>query len=397
MLDVGAVVLTRSPLPKLLTPNAQAIDAAAMDRHFGGSEGLLPLWIAEPYVDLAPGVTSAIQARAGNGWFGYETRPPALAASFWSWMSQRHSWNGAGLATLVSPSVGTSIGVLIEQLTEHGDGVILQPPVFTDFKPLVTSAGRVVVQNSLQSTDEGYRIDLADLENKAAAPSTTALILCNPHNPVGRVWTPTELARKGGLPALKLLAQTRLQLGDWVGAQQVADTIKKIGDKTNLAGQISNAIMVGKKDYNQSIAFLKDTYESTPNNIQPVVALVRTYLLAGKTQEAGNFLDAVIKASPKNINARILRGQVYSFEGKIQQAISSFEKAIKQDEKNTTSYYHLAVAHMRAKEFKKANEVLNKGLTLAPKNFALGMSLAQLYETTNQTDKAIMRTKSYLK
>lgn len=196
-------------------------------------------------------------------------------------------------------------------------------------------------------------------------------------------------ARKGGLPALKLLAQTRLQLGDWVGAQQVADAIKQVGDKSNLAGQISNAIMVGKKDYNKSIAFLKNTYQATPENIQPVVALVRTYLLAGKTQEAGNFLDSVIKASPKNTSARLLRGQVYSSEGKVQQAISSFEKAIKQDEKNTTSYYHLAVAHMRVKEFTKAGEVLKKGLSISPNNFSLGMSLAQLYETTNQIDEAI--------
>lgn len=203
--------------------------------------------------------------------------------------------------------------------------------------------------------------------------------------------------RKGGLPALKLLAQTRLQLGDWIGAQQVADTIKKIGGKSNLADQISNAIMVGKKDYNQSIAYLKNTYQSTPENIQPVVALVRTYLLAGKIQEAGNFLDAVINANPKNINARILRGQVYSSEGKGQQAISSFEKAIKQDEKNTTSYYHLAVVYMKAKEFKKANEVLKKGLSISPKSFSLGISLAQLYETTNQTDEAINAYEKLLK
>ena len=204
-------------------------------------------------------------------------------------------------------------------------------------------------------------------------------------------------ARKGGLPALKLLAQTRLQLGDWVGAQQIADTIKKIGDKSNLAGQINNAIMVGKKDYNQSIALLKRTYQSTPGNIQPVVALVRTYLLAGKTQEAGNFLDAVINASPKNISARILRGQIYSSEGKVQQAISSFEKAIKQDATNTVSYYHLAVAYMRTKDFNKANEILNKGLVIAPKDFSLGITLAQMYEATNQINNAINTYEKLLK
>jgi cysteine-S-conjugate beta-lyase len=179
---------------QILTANAQATDPPSLDRHFGGGEGLLPLWIAEPYLDLAPAVTAAIRARAAAGWYGYETRPATLADSFWAWTSDRHDWDRGDLQTLVSPSVGTSIGVLIEQLTQPGEGVILQPPVFTDFKPLVTSAGRLVVRNALSLTDDGYRIDLEDLADKAANPNTTALILCNPHNPVGRVWTAAELS-----------------------------------------------------------------------------------------------------------------------------------------------------------------------------------------------------------
>jgi len=204
-------------------------------------------------------------------------------------------------------------------------------------------------------------------------------------------------ARKGGLPVLKLLAQTRLSLGDWVGAQAVADSIKKAGVKSDLASQISNAIMVGKKDYDQSIALLKQTYQSTPGNIQPVIALVRTYLLAGKNQEAGNFLDAVIKASPGNINVRVLRGQVYLSEGKTEQAINTFKEAIKNDANNTTSYYQLAVIHLRNRKYDKASEVLNKGLAIAPKNFSLGITLAQMYEVTGKTDKAIEAYEDLLK
>jgi cystathionine beta-lyase len=108
-------------------------------------------------------------------------------------MAMRHAWDGTGLNTSVSPSVGTSIGVLIAELSEPGDGVLLQPPVFTDFKPLVTSANRIAVRSPLVLTDDGYRIDLDDLEAKAADPTTRMMILCNPHNPVGRVWTGDEL------------------------------------------------------------------------------------------------------------------------------------------------------------------------------------------------------------
>ena len=127
------------------------------------------------------------------GWFGYETRPPDMVAAFWEWMAARHGWDGSDLQSSVSPSVGTSIGVLISHITGPDDGVILQPPVFTDFKALVQAAGRTVVRNALSLTEDGYRLDLDDLATKAADPSTRALILCNPHNPVGRVWTQAEL------------------------------------------------------------------------------------------------------------------------------------------------------------------------------------------------------------
>lgn len=178
--------------PRLHTDNAQATDTTVLHEHFGAAD-LLPLWIAEPNVASPPEVQAVLEGRARVGWYGYETRPGRIQDSFWSWMEARHGWTGEGLTTLVSPSVGTSLGVLIERLTDEGDGVILQPPVFTDFKPLVTSANRTVVRNPLTLTDEGYRMDLDGLQVAAAGPSTRLLVLCNPHNPVGRVWTREEL------------------------------------------------------------------------------------------------------------------------------------------------------------------------------------------------------------
>jgi cystathionine beta-lyase len=178
-----------------LLATAQATDPSSLDRHFGGGKGLLPLWIAEPYVAPAPTVASALATRAGQDWFGYEIRPESSIDAFWKWMADRHQWSPSDLQTIVSPSVGTSIGVLIDQLTKPGDGIILQAPVFTDFKPLITSAGRQVVRNSLVLDDGHYRMDFDDLIAHAAQPTTTALILCNPHNPVGRVWKADELAK----------------------------------------------------------------------------------------------------------------------------------------------------------------------------------------------------------
>jgi len=169
-----------------------ATDAERMRQLFGRDD-LVPLWVAEPYVDLAPAVVEAIQSRASVPWYGYETRPRVAVESFWEWTERRHGWTEGALSTSISPSVGTSIGALIDLVTDHGDGVILQPPVFTDFKPLVTAAGRTVVKNSLLHTDAGYRIDFDLLKAQAADPSVSLLILCNPHNPVGRAWTTAEL------------------------------------------------------------------------------------------------------------------------------------------------------------------------------------------------------------
>ena len=175
------------------TDAALATDAARQRQLFG-RDGLLPLWIAEPYVELAPELKDRIRTRADVGWYGYETRPRSVIGAFWSWMEDRYGWSGSDLLTSVSPSIGTSIGVLIEHFTDPEDGVILQPPVFTDFKPLVARSGRTVVRNPLTLGDNGYSMDLEGLTAVASEPTTRFMILCNPHNPVGRAWTREELA-----------------------------------------------------------------------------------------------------------------------------------------------------------------------------------------------------------
>lgn len=97
------------------------------------------------------------------------------------------------MTTLVSPSVGTSIGVLIEGLSGPGEGVVIQPPVFTDFKPLIVASGRRIERNPLRLEDDSYQIDLDGLEAVLAHPDVRLMILCNPHNPIGRLWTHEEL------------------------------------------------------------------------------------------------------------------------------------------------------------------------------------------------------------
>jgi cystathionine beta-lyase len=181
-------------MPAAMTGRRQGSDPTTLARHFGREADLVPLWIAEPSIDVAPNIRRSVESRAAKGWFGYETRPAEFIDSFWAWMSARHSWAGTDLHTVVSPSVGTSIGVLIDQLTDPGDGVIIQPPVFTDFKRIIIDNDRSVVRNPLVRDEERYRVDLDALADVASNPANKMLILCSPHNPVGRVWTREELA-----------------------------------------------------------------------------------------------------------------------------------------------------------------------------------------------------------
>lgn len=176
------------------TADSFANDPRNLSRFFN-EEDMLSLWVAEPYIELAPDITAAMTSRAEVAWYGYESRHPRVIEAFWDWMENRYGWSGDGLSTTVSPSIGTSIGVLIDQHTKIGDSVLIQPPVFSDFKPMVTRADRDVMRSALTLTEDGYRMDFEDLAAKTADPATRMMILCNPHNPVGKIWSPAELRR----------------------------------------------------------------------------------------------------------------------------------------------------------------------------------------------------------
>jgi len=281
-------------------------------RHFGGAADLLPLWIAEPYVDLAPAVVSALQDRAAAGWYGYETRSPDVASAFWAWMGRRHGWANDGLVTSVSPSLGTSIGVLIDQHTEPGDGVILQPPVFTDFKPLIRTARREPVRNALTIAAGRYGMDVDDLRAKVSDPATRAMILCNPHNPVGRVWTPAELRQVAEICAggdvlviadeihadLTLAPHTFTPFGPIAtaaGARWAAlhGPIKTFG----LAGVSDTLLITDDEAIAQQFGRTSSQFHLTRNNVFGIAAMVAAY------QSGDAWLDGLLDLVSANVAA----------------------------------------------------------------------------------------------
>jgi len=166
-----------------------------------GSEGLFPGSVADMDFKAPPVVREAMQARLEHGVFGYEAVPDGLLPALSGWLESRHGWVVDPAHILRAPNVLNSMAMAINTFTNVGDGLIVQPPVFFDFYDIAAENGRKIIPNPLIETDGHYTMDFADLSAKAADPSAKVLLLCNPHNPVGRVWTAGELRRLGDICA----------------------------------------------------------------------------------------------------------------------------------------------------------------------------------------------------
>jgi cystathionine beta-lyase len=164
--------------------------------HFGNAEAL-PFWVADMDFQAPDMVTNSLLQRAKHGIFGYEYRTDSYFVALTNWYKNRYDWQIDLKHLEQSPGVLNIISIIINQHSEVGDGIIVQPPVFFEFRSLIRSNHRKMIKNPLNLVDGRYEMDFDDLEKKAANPDTKIMIICNPHNPVGRVWGRDELARAG--------------------------------------------------------------------------------------------------------------------------------------------------------------------------------------------------------
>ena len=201
----------------------------------------------------------------------------------------------------------------------------------------------------------------------------------------------------GFMPAMRLLAQARISKGDWVGAQAVADDLRKQGDQQQVADQIQGAVLAARKNYAESIASFKRAFDASPSEVQPMVALVRTYLMAGKNNEAVAFLNSVLQASPANISARLLLGQLQVIKGDTGAATQAFQTVITQQPKDAVGYVNLANLQIRDKKYAEADKTIDQGLTAIPGDFTLRMTRAGVYELSGRFDDAIKLYEELLK
>lgn len=164
-----------------------------------GVEGadFLPMWVADTEFRAPEPVIEALARRARHGLFGYSVAPPAYFDAIRGWMRRRHGWEVKEEWIASTPGVVCAVNLLIRTLTDRGDGVVIQTPVYYPFRRGVEDNGCRVLVNRLRLDGDRYRMDLEDLERKL--PDAKLLILCSPHNPVGRVWSSDELLTLGEL------------------------------------------------------------------------------------------------------------------------------------------------------------------------------------------------------
>ncbi|MES1051989.1 pyridoxal phosphate-dependent aminotransferase [Bacillus thuringiensis] len=164
------------------------------------TEDVLPMWVADMDFTSPPAVVNALINRATHGVYGYTIIPDSYYSSIIDWLKRRHGSMVQKEWITHSPGVVTALSILVSCLTKPGDKVMIQSPVYHPFYDVVLQQNRELVTNNLILEDGRYTMDLKDLENKIDS-SVKVMLLCNPHNPVGRVWDEQELERLGALCA----------------------------------------------------------------------------------------------------------------------------------------------------------------------------------------------------
>lgn len=158
---------------------------------------VLPMWVADMDFRAATPITEALQRRMAHGVFGYAQVPDAYYDAIINWFGRRYNWSIQREEIIYTSGVIPALAAVLKAVTLPGEKVLVQTPVYNCFFSCITNSGTQVVESPLVEEGDSYVIDFDDFEQKAADPKVTAFLLCNPHNPAGRVWTEAELLRMG--------------------------------------------------------------------------------------------------------------------------------------------------------------------------------------------------------
>ena len=159
------------------------------------SKEMIPLWVADMDFKVAPAIQEAVRKRAEHGVFGYNIVPESYYEAVIAWFRRRHQWDIHREWLLYTTAVVPAMSCVIKALTMPGEKVLILSPAYNGFFSSIKNNGCEVLESPLKAADDSFEVDFIDFESKCADEKTTLFLLCNPHNPTGRVWTRDELQR----------------------------------------------------------------------------------------------------------------------------------------------------------------------------------------------------------
>lgn len=163
-------------------------------------EDSMPLWVADMDFKVSSYIQEAILKQTEHGIFGYSEVQEDYFEAVKQWMSRHYDWQVDGKWLIKTPGIVYALAMAVQAFTKEGEGVLIQQPVYYPFSEVIVDNGRKLVSNTLVQDESGrYGIDFADFEEKIVTENVKLFFLCNPHNPVGRVWSEEELKRLGDI------------------------------------------------------------------------------------------------------------------------------------------------------------------------------------------------------
>ncbi|MBA4494568.1 MalY/PatB family protein [Paenactinomyces guangxiensis] len=274
-----------------------------------GEQNLLPMWVADMDFRSPEPVIEAMKQRVEHGVFGYNLRPDSYYEAIKDWMAVRHNWTIQQDWICYSPGVMPAISLIISYFSEPGDSVLIEPPVYPPFSQVVTRHGRKLVTNPLQYDNGRYQINFADLKRKLDN-GVKIMLLCSPHNPVGRVWTRQELTQLGEM----CLERNVLVVADEIHADLVyqgsshtpfssisedfaqQSIVCTAPTKTfNLAGIQTANIIIPNPKLREKFKFAIENYFLQFSNTYGMIATERAY------RDGAEWLDQCLKYVEQNL------------------------------------------------------------------------------------------------
>jgi len=227
-----------------------------------GREDIIPMWVADMDFKSPPEVIQSLKERADHGVFGYPMIDDNYFDSFVNWVKKRHELNISKEWIITADGVVDALKIAILAFSKPGDKVVIQTPVYYPFYNIIKSNGREILRNSLKTENGNYLMDYEDLEKKLSDKRTKLFILCNPHNPVGRVWTKQELKKLSDL----CIKHNVILLSDEIHSDLIYPSNKHI-PIVSISQEIkekSLTFYAPSKTFN--LAGLKASYVVIPNN-----------------------------------------------------------------------------------------------------------------------------------